>query len=206
MRKIYVILTVMAVMTSCMDGFLKEEPQDRYTIENFYSSQSDAEAAIAAVYQQLYSIYERHMFILNELTTDNEKNGIGMPNQYLQNLEFLRHGSENQFIREMWQNNYSGITRANTAILNIPMINMDENTKNRLVGEGKFLRALYYFNLVRFFGDVPLVLQLESIADAMIPRTPAAQVYEQIIQDLTDAEASLPISYSDKDIGRATKG
>ena len=65
MRKIYVILTVMAVMTSCMDGFLKEKPEDRYTIDNFYSSQSDGEAAIAAVYQQLYSIYE-----INETCTN----------------------------------------------------------------------------------------------------------------------------------------
>jgi tetratricopeptide (TPR) repeat protein len=206
MKKIYLIFMGIVFWTSCTEDFLKEEPEDRYVIDNFYSSQRDAEAAIAAVYQQLYSIYERHMFILNELPADNEKNGIGMPNQYLQNLEYLRHGSENQFVREMWQRNYSGISRANTAILNIPQINMDESIKNRLVGEGKFLRALYFFNLVRFFGDVPLVLKLERVEDALAARTPAAQVYEQIIQDLQEAETSLPVQYSDNDIGRASKG
>lgn len=206
MKRIYIICIGATLLTSCMEGFLKEEPEDRYVIDNFYSSQSDAEAAVTAVYQQLYSIYERNMFILNELPADNEKNGLGMPNQYLQNLEYLRHTSENQFVREMWQNNYSGIARANTAILNIPNITMDETIRNRLVGEAKFLRALFYFNLVRFYGDVPLILNLESVEDAMAARTPMAQVYEQIIQDLTAAEASLPVFYGDKDIGRATQG
>src|SRR5690554_6683772 len=98
--KYFNILFIGAVFcTSCVDGFLKEEPEDRFVIGNFYSSQSDAEAAVTSVYQQLIGIYERHMFILNELPTDNEKNGIGMPNQYLQNLEFLRHASEKQFVR-----------------------------------------------------------------------------------------------------------
>ena len=206
MKKIYLVPVAFLLLLSCTDEFLKEAPEDRFVIDNFYSSQSDAEAAVAAVYQQLYSIYERHIFLLNALPTDDEKNGLGMPNQYLQNLEYLRYTSENQFTTEMWERNYSGIARANTAILNIPGINMDETLRDRLVGEAKFLRALYYFNLVRFYGDVPLILQLETVEDAMGARTPTTQVYEQIIQDLTDAEASLPVSYGDKDIGRATRG
>ncbi|MEQ9439208.1 MAG: RagB/SusD family nutrient uptake outer membrane protein [Cyclobacteriaceae bacterium] len=208
MKKIYISIIVIGFsgLLSCTDEFLKEEPADRFVIDNFYSSQTDAEAAVAAVYQQLYDIYERHIFLLNALPTDDEKNGLGMPNQYLQNLEYMRYTSENQFTREMWQRNYSGIARANTAILNIPDINMDETIRARLVGEAKFLRALYYFNLVRFYGDVPMILKLETVEDALGARTPAAQVYEQIIQDLLDAEASLPTSYSDKDIGRATQG
>lgn len=206
MKTIYMLFIGTLLLSSCTEEFLKEEPEDRYVIGNFYSSQKDAEAAVTAVYQQLYSIYTRHMYILNELPADNEKNGLGMPNQFLQNLEYLRHTSENQFVREMWQNNYSGISRANTAILNIPGITMDETIKNRLIGEAKFLRGLFYFNLVRFYGDVPLVLMVESVQDAMVGRTPTAQVYEQIIQDLTEAEGVLPITYSDNGIGRATRG
>ncbi len=209
MKKIYISLIIIVstgFLLSCTDEFLKEEPTDRFVIDNFYSSRTDAEAAVAAVYEQLYSIYERHIFLLNALPTDDEKNGLGMPNQYLQNLEYMRYTSENQFTREMWERNYSGIARANTAILNIPTINMDENVRNRLVAETKFLRALYYFNLVRFYGDVPIILQLETVEDAMGARNPAAEVYDQIIQDLMEAETVLPIAYSDKDMGRATKG
>lgn len=204
--KYILCVTVILSLTSCMDEFLKESPDDRFVITNFYSSQSDAEAAVAAVYEKLYALYERNMFILNELPADTEKNGLGMPNQYLQNLEFLRHTSENQFTREMWLQCYSGIARANTAIINIPGIEMDEQVRARLVGEAKFLRALYYFNLVRFYGDVPMILKLESVEDALGPRVPAAEVYQQIIADLTDAEGSLPATYNENNLGRASKG
>ena len=93
MRKIFIIIISLGLVNffySCSD-FLEESPEDRYVIDNFYSSGTDAEAAVAAVYQQLYDIYERHIFLLNALPTDDEKNGLGMPNQYLQNLEYLRH-------------------------------------------------------------------------------------------------------------------
>jgi len=200
------ILVLTVSLTSCMEDFLKESPEDRFVIDNFYSSQSDAEAAVTAVYEKLYALYERNMFILNELPADTEKNGLGMPNQYLQNLEFLRHTSENQFTREMWLQCYSGIARANTAILNIPGIEMNEEIRARLVGEAKFLRGLFYFNLVRFYGDVPMILKLESVEDALGARVPAEQVYQQIIKDLTEAEASLPSTYSENNLGRVTKG
>lgn len=209
MKKIIItflfLITLNGFFHSC-SSFLEENPVDRYVVGNFYSGQSDAEAAVAAVYQQLIGLYERHMFLLSALPADDEKNGLGMPNQYLQNLEYLRHTSENQFVREMWQRNYSGISRANTAIQNIPDINMDETVKNRLVGEARFLRALFYFNLVRFYGDVPLVTVLESIEDALAPRTPKDQVYQQVIDDLTFAENNLPASYPASESGRATKG
>jgi len=196
------VIAVSGIYHSCT-SFLEENPVDRYVVGNFYSDQNDAEAAVAAVYQQLRQLYGRHMFLLNELPADDEKNGIGMPNQYLQNLEYLRHTSENQFVREMWQRNYVGISRANTAIENIPNITMDETIKNRLIGEAKFLRALYYFNLVRFWGDVPLLTVLESVDDAMGPRIPKDQVYQQIIEDLTFAENNIPITLES---GRVTKG
>lgn len=209
MKKIIIsilfIFTVSGLFQSC-DSFLEENPVDRYVVGNFYSGQTDAEAAVSAVYEKLYNIYERTMFLVSALPADDEKNGLGMPNQYLQNLEFLRHTSENQFIRTMWQQLYSGISRANTAIENIPNITMDETIQSRLIGEAKFLRALYYFNLVRFHGDVPLILKLESAEDAMGPRIPKEQIYEQIIKDLTDAENILPVSYPGSEMGRATKG
>ena len=208
MKKIYLIILIFigtGYMMSCSD-FLEEKPVDRFVIGNFYNSQTDAEAAVSAVYQQLYSIYERYIFLLNALPADDEKNGLGMPNQFLQNLEYMRYTSENQFTRQMWQRCYSGIARANTAIIAIPDITMDEEVKNRLIGEAKFLRALYYFNLVRFYGDVPLILKLESAEDAYGPRVPASQIYDQIIQDLTDAEATLPSTYDSNNSGRASKG
>ena len=201
-----IIAVIIGIFLPSCESFLEEEPVDRYVTNNFYSSQSDAVAAINAIYQQLYSIYDRHMFILNELPTDDEKNGLGMPNQFLQDLEYNRYNSENQFVREMWQRNYSGISRANTAIEKVPEITMNTLVKNRLIAEARFLRALFYFNLVRFYGDVPLILKLESIDDAYENRASSNQVYDQIIEDLTFAENNLPNSYPAVDIGRVSKG
>ena len=199
------LVVVNGLFHSCT-SFLEEDPVDRYVVGNFYSGPTDAESAVSAIYQELYNLYQREICLMNELPADDEKNGLGMPNQFLQDLEYLRHTSENQFVRETWQNNYAGISRANTAINNIPDITMDETKKNRLIGEAKFLRALYYFNLVRFYGDVPLLLNLERIEDAYGARTPTEEVYQQIIDDLTFAENNLPVSYPSSDIGRATKG
>ena len=85
---------------------------------------------------------------------------------------------------------------------------MDENLKKRVVGETKFLRALMYFNLVRVFGDVPLVLKetTDPAEGYNFDRAAVADVYAQIVKDLTEAEASLPDRYTGADVGRATKG
>lgn len=84
---------------------------------------------------------------------------------------------------------------------------MDNDLKNRMVAEAKFMRGFYYFNLVRLFGGVPLVIkETTSLNDLAVARASAEDVYKQIIQDFTDAEAVLPTTYSAGDRGRATKG
>lgn len=196
----------LVTIVSC--SFLDEKPIDRLTTTNFYTNAKDAQAAIDAIYGELRPIYVRNMFIMCDLPTDVMKNGLGMPNPFLQDLEFLRHNSENTFVRQMWERNYSGIMKANTAINNIPSITMESKLQERYIAEAKFLRSLFYFNLVRFFGDVPIVEKLESIDDAMGPRISKEKVYELIISDLSDAENILPLNaeYSSSEIGRATKG
>ncbi|MHB1178884.1 MAG: RagB/SusD family nutrient uptake outer membrane protein [Daejeonella sp.] len=206
-RLLYALVVVLGITVSCKKSeFLKESPEDRYVVGNFYSGSKDAQAAVDAVYNQLYSIYSRNMLLMNDLPADDHKNGLGMPNQFLQDLEFLRYTSENTFVTNMWQINYSGIQRANIAINNIGGITMDKALQSRLIGEASFLRALYYFNLVRFYGDVPLILKLDKLGDALIGRSPKKDVYGQIIKDLQFAEANLPKKYNSVDIGRATSG
>ena len=202
----YSFVTILTVFSSCSK--LEEKPTDRLVVGNFYLSAKDAQAAVDAVYAQLDNIYNRLIYLTADLPTDDLKNGLGMANANLQNIENLFINPQNPFIANMWVYNYVGISSANAAINNIPKVKMDETLKSRLIGEAKFLRALYYFNLVRFFGDVPLVTKLETINDAMGPRTSKEQVYQQIIDDLSFAEANLPLrsEYSSKDEGRATKG
>ena len=198
-------LVIMSQLLAC-SSFLEENPTDRYVMENFYNDADDAAAAVNSIYGQLYKIYKRHMYLMADLPTDDHKNGLGMPNSYLINLEYLRHGAENQFVREMWQYNYEGIMMANAAVINIQPIKMDEELKRRLLGEARFLRALYYFNLVRFYGDVPLIEKLFSLTNIEIERTPKEIVYGFIIDDLLYAEEVLPIEYWETDKGRVTLG
>ena len=207
MKKIIILAALAALpqLWGC-SSFLEEKPQDRLTTTNFYTNEADAQAAVDAIYQKLYGIYQRQIFLVCDLPTDTHKNGLGMPNPYLQNLEYLRHDASNTFIRDTWKNNYEGIARANTAITHINSIDINEANKARLVGEAKFLRALYYFNLVRFFGDVPLVLSSDNVKDALGPRIAKEQVFQQIISDLRDAADVLPITYDATNAGRATKG
>ena len=210
MKKILCFLILLITAAGCeKSDFLKESPEGNLVVGNFYTSESDAKAAVASVYNLLYSIYDRYMILLNDLPTDDEKNGLGMPNQFLQDLEYLRHTSENTFVRDMWGFNYSGISRANTAIVNINQMSVaaiSDAAKAKLIAEASFLRALYYFNLVRFYGDVPLLTQLNTLQDALIPRTAASEVYAQIIADLQNAESNLPATYAADDVGHATSG
>jgi len=200
---ILIILIPLSLFNSCSD-FLEENPVDRYVVSNVYTDQSGAVASVTSVYNSLYALYTRLMFLVFDLPVDDEKNGVGMPNQYLQNLEYMRYTPNNTFIRDFWSNSYAGIFRANNALEQIPNIEMDETLKTRLMNEAKFLRALYYFNLVQAFGDIPLPLGT-SVEETVTERKPVADVYAQIIADLKDAKA-LPKSYSGADVGRATSG
>lgn len=205
-KYILVLFIILMVAPSCQK-LLEENPKDRFVVDNFYKSDKDAEAAVNAIYNRLYNgMYERIFGLVTDLLTDDYKNGGGMSNSQLQDIEYCRATSENAFVAKIWSQSYDGIARANTAIDQIPDINMDEQLKNRFIGEAKFLRALFYFNLVRLFGDVPIILHLGSVEDSYIPRSPKDDVYAQIIADLQDAISYLPPVYSDKDIGRATQG
>lgn len=142
MKKIiYFLFLMVSLVTIVSCSFLDEKPIDRLTTTNFYTNAKDGQAAIDAIYGELRPIYVRNMFIMCDLPTDVMKNGLGMPNPFLQDLEFLRHNSENTFVRQMWEQNYSGIMKANTAINNIPNITMESKLQERYIAEAKFLRS-----------------------------------------------------------------
>jgi tetratricopeptide (TPR) repeat protein len=131
-----------------------------------------------------------------------QNNQFGAPD--LDQLATFSHSSQNNSLLETWQMHYKTINIANIAIERIPSINMDATLRTRLVNEAKFLRGLMYFNLVRLFGDVPLVTK--EVEDLKPARAPAAAVYDLIISDLSAAEG-LPLDYAaGSGKGRATSG
>ena len=205
--------TAIGALFSC--NKLTENPDSIIVTSQFYKTSSDALSAVTAVYSTLNSdpagdfpLYGRQLNLLVENGSDNQVYSPSNTNPDVRALGTATYVSANSRVQKVWQQLYYGINRANIAIDNIPSIPIDTTLRSRLVRESKFIRALLYFNLVRLYGDVPLILHNPSSIDVsqlQVARTPAAQVYAQIIADLKDA-TNLPKSYSGSDIGRATGG
>lgn len=209
MKKItYIVLFLLATTTSCKD-FLEEVPSSLMVDSNFYKTEADADAAVTAAYDKLndqWDIYFRGIYMLAELPTDNAECGQGVANANIFALDGYTYGPVNDRIYVLYTALYKGIANANVAIDKIPGISFAEAKKNRLIAEAKFVRALLYFNLVRLFGDVPLVVnQVTTLDNVNIPRTEAAKVYQQIISDLEFGEQYLDATNSTENLGRATK-
>jgi starch-binding outer membrane protein, SusD/RagB family len=205
-RILYTIGVLLVTVSGCRK--LDENPANFISPENFYRTRSDAIAAVTAAYAPVRNngFVTRNYAILGEITTDNM---FPLPNNNDRvQLDNYVHTPTNGILRETWTNFYQGIAYANNVIDRVPAINMDENLRARLVGEAQFLRAFYYYHLVRLFGDLPLVTKaLQSLAELEYPkRSPKADVYKVIIDDLKAAENVLPPSYTGADQGRATKG
>lgn len=202
-------------MGSCKK-FLEESPEGFIKTDNFYKTQTDAVNAVGAVYyllnaggSTLQSPYNTLFNTGLNFMADDEFPGPGATNPDVRSMANNLHTSTNLRVYELWQQHYAAIKKANLALEKISTINFDANLKQRLLGETKFLRALYYFNLVRLYGDIPLITATQTgitAADYAVERTPSPQVYQQIQQDLIDAASVLPNSYSAPDVGRATKG
>ncbi|MBH8570786.1 RagB/SusD family nutrient uptake outer membrane protein [Microvirga sp. STS02] len=195
----------------CGEKFLEEAPRDQLTTQNFYRNETDAILATNAVYSQLSrkGQYNYSLWGIGDIMSDNSNTGGGGGGDGAEEIQLDQFNipSSNPMTSALWAGCYVGIGTANLVIQKVPGItNMSPAIRTRCVGEAQFLRAKYYFDLVRCFGDVPLLTAPPaSPADAAIPRTPAAKVYEQIISDLTAASGSLLGSYSGSDLGRATK-
>ncbi|MBZ5856090.1 RagB/SusD family nutrient uptake outer membrane protein [Flavihumibacter profundi] len=194
---------------------LTEEPSSIIVSDQFYKTQSDAVAAVSAVYSTLNSdpagdfpLYGRNLNLLIGNGSDDQVYSPSNTNPDVRALGTTTYVASNDRVRKNWQQHYYGISKANIAIDNIPNIHFDETLRNRLVNEAKFIRALLYFNLVRLHGDVPLILHDPTTVDVnslKVARTPLNEVYSQIIADLTDA-TNLPKSYTGADKGRVTSG
>lgn len=206
--KVFLGLSVLLLTTSCSD-FLEEDPENQVATSNYYTTEQDAIAAVNSVYAYLGSynagntagVYHSTFWVTMGLASDELLNNqLGTP-QFDQLASFT-HNAENAAVLEIWQMHYKTITLANIAIERIPNIEMNEDLRARLVNEAKFLRGLLYFNLVRMFGEVPLV----TVENA--PLTPEVasvdDIYAQILLDLTAAE-ELPVD-GEIQQGRATSG
>lgn len=216
MKKGLLLFGSMVMLSAC--NKLVENPSSLISQQQYYKTQADAVAAANAVYNTLnnaagdFPMYGRQLNLLTDNTSDNQNFSPSNTNPDVRAMGTVTYVPANGRILKNWQQHYFGINRANLAIDNIPGIPKekftDQSIQVRTINEAKFLRGLLYFNLVRLFGDVPLILHNPTSVDIstlQVPRTSRDSVYRQVIADLQDA-TNLPGSYTGTDVGRATSG
>ena len=216
MKQILAILTLIASLTftSCED-FLTEEVRGQQNLDTYFQSVEEAESFITGCYQAItfggwWNI--NTVWLLSEMCSDDGWMGNTTQSQsdYISLAHYQGTGQSNGAISNFWQYRYKGILRCNVAVERISQSEFsDEDMKNRLIGEARFLRGYFYFELVRNFGGVPLVTSFllpEEIQG--ITRASAEDVYKFIEDDLKAAADALPkrSEYAATDMGRATSG
>jgi hypothetical protein len=197
------IATVMLTSTGCKK-FLAVDPPYTQDAENFFATQEDYERALTGAYDLLQASFLTVW--IGEIASDNAIAGGESVNdsQGLHQIDDMTHGGVNNELRNVLRWNYAGVTRANYILEH--QNNIDFVGKDKIIAEARFLRAYYYFELVKFFGDVPLIIDKRiGIEEATkIPRSSKTEVYAQIEEDLTYAASILGPVAAQK--GRATKG
>ena len=216
-KNITIIITslILFAFLSCNDNnFLDVDPSTE-TPEQALSSPTAATELVNAIYNKPFDWNESTFSWIGvtSITTDDADKGSdpGDTGGDKNLLDALTFSTNTISFNEVWEANYQGIARANQALKFLPNLAIEDVLKNRLIGESEFLRALFYFRLVKMFGGVPLIkgvpnIQNQEDINAANTRVSKQEIYDFIMTDLKDAAEKLPASYGNNDLGRATKG
>lgn len=205
MKKLSIISFILVVLfpLSC-EKYLDLDPPYTQDAENYFNTPEDYELALIGAYDLLQGSFLTQW--IGEIASDNSIAGgeSVTDTEGLHEIDNMSHDAVNNELRDVLRWNYAGITRVNYIMENKDKI--DFNGKDQIIGETRFLRAYYYFQLVKYFGDVPLIIDKRIGAEEVteIERSPKAAVYDQIESDLTAAINDLPWNNPVK--GRAEKG
>lgn len=207
MRK-YILLLLLSgiIFSGCKKGFLDEVATNQVASESYFNNYAEANTVLTGVYRQLQVAFEQDMIVgwgigsTDEVSTPTFGNARRLMHVY--NIQ-----PNNEIVLHLWRQNYVGIYRANQVIDRVGAMTADKissTDQKRLIGEARFLRALYYFQLTKMFGDVPLtVSEIKKESDIPTTRSPVADVYKVVIEDLQYAKANCRTSLVS---GEATQG
>lgn len=203
------LLPFLAVLLFGCEDFLEKNPQGTTTQETFPTTAEDALLATNSVYSTLrnWSFHSGGYPILDIMSDDaykgsNPTDAASTIGRY----DRFTHDANMETLDNWWMALYEGVKRANVVVEYVPRIEMDTNLKNRYLGEARFLRALYYFDLVRAWGDVQLVTS--TTPPLNLPKSSMEDIYSLIEEDLLFAvdHLSEKSALASGDMGRATKG
>lgn len=214
-NNIFYLAAIISLMmiSACSEGFLDRKPLDQEVSTNFYQTEGDAMEALVAVYDVLGyqsspgSAWAPLGLVADVLSDDSFAGGAdsndGQDEDEINNFSIP---STNQIVHTIWKNCYVGIYRANLLLERIDEMDTDEAFRERLIAECKFLRAYFYFNLVRSFENVPLLTQtIKGPSEYAQDQESPEEVYNQIAKDLVESIAVLPTDIPSDENGRITK-
>ncbi|MDO5977899.1 RagB/SusD family nutrient uptake outer membrane protein [Flavivirga spongiicola] len=205
MKKNKIILLVsligLFVWQSCSNDILEEVPATSYSDSNFYSTEEGLKAGILGVYAQTQKMYDNYMSVPVMLGTDIAATRYA--SEYIATFDYFTYTSDENAIYHAWIQYYNGISRSNIIIKSAENSGVDDAVKQRVIAEGKFLRAWFYFRMVQLWGPVPLTLE---VSNEEIPRSSVGEIYAQIVKDLIEATANepLPLTKDATEPGRVT--
>jgi hypothetical protein len=187
-KKIFIPLAAAVLLLGSCD-VLKKDPLTSIAPQNFFKTADDAEASIASVYDvlQFTGAYGQDLNVVGEMPSDN----CSSLNNDVNAMERILWTPTTSQVGNVFRDMYIGINRANAVLKYVPQIEMAAARKDQILGEARFLRALYYFNLVRLYGGVSIHLEPvegSSQEEVALPRASADAVYAQIVADLNQAE------------------
>ncbi|PWJ56706.1 putative outer membrane starch-binding protein [Dyadobacter jejuensis] len=210
MKKI-TLLWLVLFTSSCSESFLELYPKDGLSEGNFYNTEEAYILLANGCYMPMRDYEKNQHWVLAELISDNgtHQNNVVTGEAVRGVIDQFILVSDNSAYLDFWKLSYSGITRCNKLLAELDREGVawsDLAFKERSAGEAYFLRALYYFNLVRQFGGVPLVTEPINSQEAVgVKRATEAQVYEQIIADLQASESRFLKATAKKENGRANE-
>ncbi len=198
------LLFIAAFFFSCSDDFVKVSPEYSIDSENYFNSPDDYYMALVASYDLLQATYVN--VIVGEIASDNTLCGGESPTDVIgwQQIDDMIHTPVNSNLKDIWNWMFAGVQRTNYFMEFKDKIEFEG--KAQMIAEVRFLRAYYYFELVKWFGPVPLKLdkRFQLGDETSIPRSPVEDVYAAIENDLTLAIADL--AETPPTVGRVSKG
>lgn len=212
MKRIVIIATGFLFMVSCTKELEQVNPNSQ-TSASFWKTEADAIAGINAAYSSLLPDggYMRCTPLMLDTRGDDAKSNSPWGQMY-NTGKFALNSGNIEIYGWAYETYYQGVLRSNQVLDNVPNITMDAALKERIIGQAHFMRGLYYYHLVNFFGRVPLILSVPEINGFSVPQATVEQGWEQVISDFEEAAERLPVRYADvtgpdkNDLGRATKG
>ncbi len=209
MKKLALFIIISTTFFGCSDDFLEVPLEDSTSAEEFFTTQEHAIEATNSIYRYQIEWFTSgfpYMIITQIPSDDSDKGSNPGDAAFINDFDNFTINSSAFIVDNYWTGQYRAINFCNQVLTNVSGISMDETLKNRLLAEAKFFRGYHYFNLIRAFGGVPIYTEIPENGVYNIPRNSVEEVYQQAIQDLTEAAAVLPISYDASNVGRATKG